>query len=245
MILNIGAIPFVDFKVDEKYKVVDKYIHSQIPQNYMDYKPSQKSVIEFIERCNEKNILCSWDNLDYLKYKEVVRLLSLNPTSEELHKHYLKLVSKLLAFGNKENVIKYELSKKINTKYSENIILEASEKKYVFKEKIVVFNDDFPCSDYFKTIINAKHLKIENDKILKNVYQQNMTRPQIAEKSNLSISTVRRFLKENNISTTDNKKIKTIQLIQEFKNSNPSATQQECVKKINLSIATVKRYWND
>lgn len=243
MILNVGKTPFVDFKFDEKYRIVDKYIHSQISHNYMNYKPPMATVTEFIKRINEEQILYSFDEKDYLMYQEVIKLFSSNPSTEELHKYYLKTVSKLIAFGNKESVIKNELSKKIDVKYSENIILEASESKYVFPEKVVVFNDEFRCSEYYKTLINGKYLKIANDKVLSNVYQENMTRKEIAEKTNLSASTVSRFLKENDISTTGNKQMKTIELISEFRKNYPSATQTQCQEITSMKLPTIKRYW--
>lgn len=77
----------------------------------------------------------------------------------------------------------------------------------------------------------------KNDRVV-NLYLSGLTQKEVAIESGYCVDTVNRILKKNNI----NKKQERIKQIQLLKSDNN--TQKEVASLLEISIATVKRYWN-
>lgn len=76
------------------------------------------------------------------------------------------------------------------------------------------------------------------------VYNPDLSIKEIAERCGVSESTVRRFIAVNAIDRHGDERLKLFNLVSQYKSKNPDETPRSCCKALNISLNTVKKYWD-
>lgn len=109
----------------------------------------------------------------------------------------------------------------------------------------LITNYNFIKNEFIIVKKTKKVRKTLNNKPIIECVEKGLIMKEIVERTGLCERAIRKRLRQIGMTTKGNKQQKTKDLVQKFRHNNPQLTQKQVVEHLNLSLTSIKRYWNE